>query len=131
MPRFEPQRRTHDPAGGRKVKNLSNVTELMRFGGVLSTKILSIHSKRHSPKALPNALGLCLLADGPGGGEEIEAQSESALIVSPPSGVAMAYQGCQLTELLMNRTEPSMKSTLTPPGWFELALFPVIVARPS
>ena len=48
-----------------------------------------------------------------------------------PSGVAMAYHGCQLTPVLTNRTEPSMNSTFTPPGWFELAFSNVYVARES
>ena len=29
----------------------------------------------------------------------------------------MAYQGAKFTPFLTNRTEPSMNSTFTPPGW--------------
>src|SRR5262249_14943346 len=58
-------------------------------------------------------------------------QTPSAATASLPSGVAMAYQGCQLTLVLMKRTDPSMKLTLTPPGCMELAFCKVIVARQS
>ena len=58
-------------------------------------------------------------------------QNESELITSPPSGVAKAYQTGIATVDLTNFTEPSIAKVLTPPGWSELALIKVIVARPS
>ena len=58
-------------------------------------------------------------------------QYESELITSPPLGVAKAYQTGMLTVDLMNFTEPSMERVLTPPGWSELALIKVMVARLS
>jgi hypothetical protein len=43
-------------------------------------------------------------------------QYESELITSPPLRLPSAHQVCGLTELLMNRTEPSAKASFTPPG---------------
>ena len=48
-------------------------------------------------------------------------------MTSPPAFVARAHQVVWLTASLMKRTEPSRKPTLTPPGWFELALTSVAV----
>ena len=59
------------------------------------------------------------------------AQSASMLTTSLLFVVPMACHAMMLTEVLMNRTEPSMKSTFCPPGWFEVALTSVIVPRPS
>ena len=42
-------------------------------------------------------------------------------MTSPLHLVARAYQVCKATLFLMNRTEPSSITTLTPPEWFELA----------
>src|SRR4051812_40260809 len=49
-------------------------------------------------------------------------QSWSALTTSPPSLVAMAHQVAELMLSLTNLTDPSRKSTPTPPGWYELAV---------
>ena len=35
------------------------------------------------------------------------------------------------TVFLTKRTDPSRNNTFTPPGWFELALINVVIARPS
>ena len=43
-------------------------------------------------------------------------QYESALITSPPPRVPSATKLERLTVLLMNRTEPSARQRLTPPG---------------
>jgi hypothetical protein len=48
-------------------------------------------------------------------------QKASALKTSPPARVPSAFQIERLMLLLMNRTEPSMSRTFTPPGWNELA----------
>ena len=48
-------------------------------------------------------------------------QNASALTTSPPARVPRAFQIERLILLLMNRTEPSMSRTFTPPGWNELA----------
>src|SRR5262249_11730515 len=47
-------------------------------------------------------------------------QKLSALTTSPPALVAIAHQTAVLTVYLINRTEPSMNPTFTPPGWNEL-----------
>ena len=41
-------------------------------------------------------------------------------MTSPPFRVPSARQVCRLTEFLMNLTEPSPRSRLTPPGWLLL-----------
>ena len=48
-------------------------------------------------------------------------QKASALTTSPPARVPSAFQIERLMLLLMNRAEPSMSRTFTPPGWNELA----------
>ena len=48
-------------------------------------------------------------------------QNASALTTSPPARVPSQFQIERLILLLMNRTEPSMSRTFTPPGWNELA----------
>ena len=55
-----------------------------------------------------------------GEGRELN-QYESALITSPPARVPRAFHVLKLTFDLMNRTDPSMRSTLAPPGWNEPA----------
>ena len=42
-------------------------------------------------------------------------------MTSPPARVPSAFQIERLMLLLMNRAEPSMSRTFTPPGWNELA----------
>ncbi len=44
-------------------------------------------------------------------------QYASAEMISPPLRVPRAHQALRPIESLMNRTEPSQKAVLTPPGW--------------
>src|SRR3954468_22510312 len=60
----------------------------------------------------------------PGAGRErpVPLQYASALTTSPWFRVPIAHQVCRLIVSLTNRTEPSQKPTITPPGWLLLGV---------